>query len=159
MFFRDFFATLNLVRRHHEWTVREGRVAKIELILAEIILWILIQIHVAVNSVVMVITDLSIVITNDHHGQSVSVFSSFVVGSALSLQFKGKWEQGSIRDSNHVWKPSLLHDLLQKFLSFLFVQLSVASGTKLQNRSHDSVPINVRSSLTNAQHLPLVLTV
>jgi len=167
MFFRDFFAALFLERRHHEWTVGEGRVAKIELVLAEIILRVLTQIHASIDSVVMgrsritrmVITNLSVVITNDHHGQSVSVLSSFVVRSVLHLRFKHKWKQGSASDSNHVRKSSLLHNLLRKFLSFLFVWPSVVSRTKLQNRSHDSVPINVRGSLTNAECLPLVLTV
>ena len=120
MFCGDFFASLFLERRHHEWTVREGGVAKIELVFADTILWILTQIHVAANSVVvrqprtsrMTATNLSVAITNDHHGQSVSVLSSFAVMSVLSLRFKRKWKQGSVSDSNHVRKSSFLHHSL-----------------------------------------------
>jgi len=167
MFCGNFFATLFLERRHHEWTVREGRVAQIELVLAETILRILMQIHVSTDSVVMgrsrmtrmATTNLSVAIANDHHGQSASVLSSFAVRSALRLRFKHKWKQGSVCDSNHIRKSSFLHHLLRKFLSFLLVWPIAASRTKLENRLHDSVATNIGGSLTNAEHLPLVFTV
>jgi len=101
MFVGNFFASLFLVGRHHEWTVRERTVADVKFVLAEIILWILIQVHVAINSVVMgrsrisgmITMELLVKITNDHDGQSVSVFSSFVVRSIFGFQFKRKWNK------------------------------------------------------------------
>jgi len=131
------------------------------------VLTVLMQIHVLVNSVVMgrsrmtrmVITDLSVAITNGRDGQSASVFSSFVVGSVLGLRFKCQWKQGALSNSNHVRKTSFVLHLLRKSLSFLFVRPIAASWTKLQNRSHHSITMNIGRSLTNAKHLPLVSAV
>jgi len=53
MIIGDFFATLFLVGRHYEQTVREGAVSKVEFVLAEIILGVLMDVHVAVNSFVV----------------------------------------------------------------------------------------------------------
>jgi len=120
----NFFAGLFLVGRNHERTVRKGTVSNVEFILVKAIFRMLKQVHVAVNSVVvgrtmttrMAAMDLSVVITNDHDGQSASVFSSFVVRSVLGLGFKGKWEQGAVGDSNHVRKSSFLLHFPRKFL-------------------------------------------
>jgi len=77
LFLRNFFASLCLAGQNHERTIRKGAVSNAEFILTEAIFWMLKQIHVAVNSVVvggsrmtrMTTTDLWVAITNDHDSQ------------------------------------------------------------------------------------------